>query len=88
MTRKISQLPPNATPDETDEVETSNGVLSSRTPISAIRGKNPIIVIKQVDETINDDTVLHDDDELFFEVEANTIYYLQFTYYFVGINLA
>lgn len=42
-------------------------------------------VVKKIDETINSDTVLHDDDELFSALEANKVYaYFGVLFYISG----
>ncbi len=41
-------------------------------------------VIKKIDETIASDDTLHDDDELFFALEANKNYYFELIWFWVS----
>lgn len=45
-------------------------------------GQTLLRVIKKVDETVNNSTAFQDDDELFFPVEANKIYFILFNLQF------
>jgi len=66
---KQTRFGPNPIFDQ--EIATKNYVDNAGT------GKTFAKVFKTVDETIQSDTVLHDDDELFVAVNANKIYHFQ-----------